>query len=566
MFLLRYCIACLIGCLGGVVYAQSVFLPTQMPTYHLIDRIEIKSGQLDTAYLFTSVKPYTRFAAVLLTENMDDMQNVQFRQMDRHNQYYIYKDNNEWTDWGLVKSKKPFLKKLYQYPADMARIQEPGDFLLKINPVLHMQLGKEQGANAIRYINTRGLEVRGMVNEKLGFYGLLTDNQVSYPDYINDYITQQNAVPGEGRFKPFESMLGDSLFARGQDFFHARGYITFQPLERIRIQFGHDRNFIGNGVRSLLLSDFSNNYLFLKLNTQVWRLNYQNLFMQLTGQYRNAADGLLPVKYAAMHHLSMNLTRRLNIGIFEGVVFGRENNHFELNYLNPIIFYRAIEYHIGSPDNVILGLDYKYNFLKHFSLYGQLVVDEFKFSEITNRTGWWANKLGTQVGLKYIDVAGISNLDAQVELNIVRPYTYTHNTETGNYTHYNQPLAHPLGANFREMLAVLRYKPHRLLDLKLNLLYAQQGADTDSVNYGGNIFLLNTINRPQDYNNTLLQGNKTNILLADFLLSFMWKHNLWLDFTYTYRTQTTQANPQNQHTHFWGLGLRLNMARKEMLF
>lgn len=549
----------------GMTQAQSAYLPLQMPAYHLLDRVEIKSGTLDTNYIFTSAKPYIRFNAVLLAESTDNMDGVRFSPADRYNQYYIYKDNNEWSYWGLVPSKKPFLKHFYKYPADFLRLKYYDELLLKASPVLHMQLGKEQGVKGIRYINTRGAEIRGMINEQIGFYTLLTDNQVSYPDYAQQFTQTYNAVPGEGRVKDFNSMLGDSIFAPGHDFFHVRGYVTFQPAERVRLQFGHDKNFIGNGVRSLFLSDFSNNYLFLKINTQVWRLNYQNLFMQLTGQFKNNADGALPRKYAAMHHLSLNVTKRLNLGLFESVIYGRENGGFELSYLNPIIFYRAVEYHLGSPDNVLLGMDVKYNFLKHFSFYGQFLLDEFKFGEIKDQTGWWGNKYGLQAGLKYIDVAGVSNLDAQIEFNTVRPYTYTHNTESGNYTHFNQPLAHPLGANFRETLAVLRYKPHKKVDVKLNLLYAQYGADTDSVNWGGNIFLLNTT-RPQEYNNHLLQGNRTNIVLADFLLSYMWRHNFWFDFTYTYRRQKAENPAQTNTDQLFGLGIRLNMARKELLF
>lgn len=565
MFLPKHSLLLCLLCICSMATAQSAYLPLQMPTYHMLDRIEIKSGNLDTNYIHTSVKPYVRFNAVLLAESADDMRNTRFGKIDRYNQYYIYKDNNEWTDWGLTPSRKPFLKHIYQYPADFLRIKHYDELLIKASPVLQMQLGKEQGVKGIRYLNTRGAEIRGMISEKVGFYALLTDNQISNPTYAEDFTRKYNAVPGEGRVKDFNSMLGDSIFAPGHDFFHARGYVTFQPVDGIRLQFGHDKNFIGNGVRSLFLSDFSNNYLFLKLNTQVWRLNYQNLFMQLTGQFTNAADGELPRKYAAMHHLSMNITKRFNLGVFESVVYGREDGGFELSYLNPLIFYRAIEYHLGSPDNVLLGMDFKYNFLKHFSAYGQLLLDEFKFGELKDGNGWWGNKYGWQAGIKYIDVAGISNLDAQLEFNTVRPYTYTHNTESGNYTHFNQALAHPLGANFRETLAVLRYKPHRQLDLKLNLLYAQYGADTDSTNWGGNIFLLNST-RPQEYNNKLLQGNKTNIVLADFLLSYMWKHNLWLDFTYTYRRQKAETPRATTTDHLPGLGIRLNMARKELLF
>ena len=102
---------------------------------------------------------------------------------------------------------------------------------------------------------------------------------------------------------------------------------------------------------SLFLDDFGNNYLFLKLNTKIWKLNYQNLFMELMPQFRkDKGDVLLDRKYAAMHHLSMNVTKWLNVGLFEGIVFGR-TNHFDFQYLNPIIFLRHIEGTVGSPDN-----------------------------------------------------------------------------------------------------------------------------------------------------------------------------------------------------------------------
>jgi hypothetical protein len=98
-------------------------------------------------------------------------------------------------------------------------------------------------------------------------------------------------------------------------------------------------------------------------------------------------------------------------------------------------------------------MDAKWNFLKRFQLYGQLMLDEFVFSElVTNNQGWWANKYGIQAGLKYIDAFGIDHLDLQAEYNQVRPYTYTHRDSSAYYAHYDTPLAHPLGANFKELI------------------------------------------------------------------------------------------------------------------
>ena len=52
--------------------------------------------------------------------------------------------------------------------------------------------------------------------------------------------------------------------------------------------------------------------------------------------------------------------------------------------------------------------------------------------------------MALQLGAKYVDAFGINNLDLQLEMNRVRPFTHSHNDSISNYTHYNQPLAHPL--------------------------------------------------------------------------------------------------------------------------
>ncbi len=178
-----------------------------------------------------------------------------------------------------------------------------------------------------------------------------------------------------------------------------------------------------------------------------------------------------------MHHLDINITKWLNIGLFEGVVFGRQNR-FDFSYLNPIIFYRSIEQQNGSHDNAVAGLDLKANVAKRFQVYGQLMLDEFKLSEIKANRGWWANKFGLQIGAKYIDAFGIKNLDLQIEHNRVRPFTYSHRDSVANYTHYNQPLAHPLMANFREIIGIARYQPAPKWMVQAKAIFYQQGRDT----------------------------------------------------------------------------------------
>jgi len=126
--------------------------------------------------------------------------------------------------------------------------------------------------------------------------------------YVRDWVNRRKAVPGQGFYKPFKTT--------GYDYFDARGYFTFNVTRYIDVTFGYDKNFIGNGHRSLLLGDGSSSNLFLKMNTRIWKFNYQNLFMELHSAEIPGGDKLLPKKYAAMHHLDVAVNKWLNIGLF----------------------------------------------------------------------------------------------------------------------------------------------------------------------------------------------------------------------------------------------------------
>jgi len=366
-------------------------------------------------------------------------------------------------------------------------------------------------------------------------------------------------VPGVGLYKEFKTT--------GYDYFDARGYFTFNVTKYIDVAFGYDKNFIGNGYRSLFLSDFSNNMLFLKLNTRIWRFNYQNLFMELHPAESILTNRLLPKKYAVMHHLDINVTKAVNIGLFEGVMFGRKDR-FEFGYLNPVIFYRSVELQNGSFDNSVAGLDFKANIHHHFQVYGQFLLDDINIAELKKGSGYWGNKWGIQAGAKYIDAFGIKNLDLQVETNRVRPFVYSHNDSTANYTHYNQPLAHPLGANFQEFIGIARYQPapHWLIVAKA--IAWKQGLDLPGDSYGANIFLPNTPTyRIRDFGYHIGDGRQSKGLYASFLLSYELRENLFIDLSVVKRKLdiTTAPAVTTDATIISG-GIRLNIQRREFEF
>ena len=550
---------CLI-CLSGMfqLHAQSNYAPLNEDYYHWIDRYEVKAGRL-MPQIFTTIKPYKRSAIIGYIDSLRYL-GVFNSAADQFNFEYLSNDSWEWSGAPASESERPALRHFYRKKSDFYAVAT-GDLDLHVNPVLYLGAGKDSRRGDLLFVNTRGFEVRGMVDNKVGFYTYLTDNQSLLPSYVADRMGEVNVVPHEGFWKTYKE-------GQGVDFLQARGYITFEATKSINVQFGHDRFFIGNGYRSLIFSDFSPPALFLKGNVRVWKLNYLFLLNQMTADTRSVPNNAFrgyPNKFVALHHLSMNIGHKLNIGIFESVIFSPDDSvgtdHFRLEYLNPVIFYRAIEQQNGSSDNVLLGLDVKWNALPRLSIYGQFLLDELVVDNIREGNGWWANKFAVQVGGKYVDAFGLLNLDLQGEINLIRPYTYSHGTAYGNYSSYKQPIAHPLGANLKELVGILRYQPMRRLNLTGKLVFTDIGRDVGDVNWGSDV-LKNSRTREQEYNNTVSQGVSNEILFGSFTGSWQLKHNLFIDVSVIFRKSESPAPIYNTNTSVSSLALRWNIPQR----
>ena len=557
-----------------VAYAQSTYIPYNKDYYYMLDRYEILTGEVSPNF-HTSFKPYTRKDVSNFAENLIKDSTIQFSERDKFNLNYLANDNYEFSLDTSRSNRKPFLKYFYKKQNAFFNHRSK-DFEIIVNPVIYATGGKElvngQLNSSTMFLNTRGIELRGMIAKRIGFYTLITDNQALFPAYAMNEINKVN-MPGTGynnypsvpeeafltqvigsQTKLYKYFLGNQI---GVDFSTARGYITFDIIKNIvNVQFGQDKNFIGNGYRSLLLSDNSSPYLFGKRTTKVWKLNYTLLYAKLTYDATQLGNSSYPQKFYAAHFLSMNLGKKLTVGLFEGIMSTNGNN---LDFFNPIIFYKSIENQMGSPDKSIIGLDLKYNVAKQLSLYGQLIINEFVLNEVTSNKGWWGNKYGFQLGLKYVNVFNIKNLDLQLETNVVRPYVYSAGDSSNSYTNYNTPLAHPLGANFEEFLGILRYQPINRLMLQGKAFYILQGLDIPGGNDYGSNPLKSYNDRPSDYGNFLLQGANTKTILLEFMASYMLKHNFFLEFMQLVRVEKSTYDPYNLNEFYTSIGFRWNI-------
>ncbi len=538
------------------LHAQSVNAPLSDNYYHLIDRYEIKQGKLSSTF-HSSVKPYQRQAIARFVDSVK-AEDLYFSITDDFNLQYLAFDNWEWYDSIDNKNENPVFNAFYRVPSDLYHVDEE-DFDLHINPVLYLRAGNEFDNEVTPYLNTRGIRIRGMIGKRLGFFTFLSENQAVYPSYVRRYIQENRAVPGQGYYKSFKE--------NGQDYFAVTGYISFDVVPKyINLQFGHDKFFIGNGYRSLILSDAGSKYLFLKLNTKIWKFNYTNLFTELRADAFGFSNNPLarddfPRKYMTFHHLSLNIGKKFNLGFFESIVFGEPdslgNASYELSYLNPVIFYRAIEHQNGSLDNAILGADFKWMPFRGFMLYGQWVFDEFLLREIRAGNNWWANKYAYQLGIKKTDLL-VDNLDLQLETNWIRPYTYGHKSIFTNYAHYRQPLAHPMGANTRELTGIIRYQPFPRLNLRGQITMAKYGADTLNSNWGKDV-MKSYLTREQDYGNLMFQGVETDMTFVNATASYQVMHNLFIDAGVILR-QTNNELGQTTSQNLVNFALRWNIG------
>ncbi|WP_439880428.1 hypothetical protein ACSX1A_14875 [Pontibacter sp. MBLB2868] len=538
---------------GFSAQAQDVYVPYNRDVYHWIDRYQIKYGE-QVPGLQTAVHPYGRQDVANLAEI--SARNARTA-VDEFNTSYLLNDNWNYTTQENNESRKPILNYFYRNKTDLFHYESDA-FTLRVNPVLHFEVGMDDQTDGIRYVNTRGVQIEGSIDGRFGFYTFIGENQARYPAYVMDRIRRDGVVPHEGFWKDFKE--------DGYDYITARGYLNYALSKHVEIQLGHDRHFIGDGYRSLVLSDYAPPAFFLKLNTRVWKLHYMNLFQELTSEFqRGGGDKLLPKKYMALHRLGINVTDNINIGVFEQVVFARDKGKFELQYLNPIIFYRAIEQAVGSEDNAMLGADFRWNIHNRLQLYGQLELDEFVLKEVKAMNGWWANKQAGQIGAKYIDAFGLSNLDLQGEVNIIRPYTYQHRNSTTNYQHYNQSLAHPIGANLAELIGIVYYQPVPRLMLTGKAIATRYGqdiiTDTDTLNYGGSVLLPYTT-RVSDYGNEIGQGNTTNQLHLDLTATYQFRHNMFLDLKGILRRTDAEINALDRNTTFFSFAFRWNIPQR----
>jgi hypothetical protein len=387
------------------------------------------------------------------------------------------------------------------------------------------------------YLNTRGYQLSATIGDKFYFYTSGYENQGTFPLYYSTAIDKIDLVPGQAYSREFTT----------PDWSYATSILSYTPIKQLNITLGVDKTFIGDGYRSVLLSDYTTSYPLLRLTANLGKVQYMMMWAYLedleVAQFDDTGNNRR--KWGMFHYLDWNVTNRLSLGFFNALIAEEAddvgNYHgFDANYVNPIFLSSSLG-PSAQPDNALVGFTGKYKILDKTAIYGQLLFDRFKAGDFFS-TSNTDNTGSVQLGIRGADLFKVKGFNYLFEYNAVKPYTYSSGQVITNYSEYSAPLGDPLGANFREFVGILNYSVGRL-DFSGQINYAEYGLDpTSDTDYGGD---LTKAIPPTAGTTTIGQGLSTKLYYAEGKVAFIInpKYNLRFELGALYRDQVnTQGN------------------------
>ena len=513
----------LVCCLLALFFAESALaqhdglLQLNDPLHRFLQRQQVL-GRLPDAFL--SHQPLSAYEAQRYLDSLDAFAGV-FSPVD----VQLYARFRGEAPGPSVASFRKVLPFAFRNGRDFISTQHE-EYAFQLNPLLYLSYGRarqsqrdDRDASVPVWQNTRGARASGHIGKHIFFETRLEENQ------------RRGVWPAFQAADDTAPRLGNTKFDDDTyDYWFVTGVVGFRS-QYFEVRFGRDHNRWGFGQNSVLLSNYATTYDQLQIRTTFWRLQYTNLFTSLSDP-NPAVREFVPRRYGAFHRLAINLTGRLQAEIFEAIMFassdslGLRDSGFDVVYLNPVIFYRAVEIErAGRLDNALLGGGLSWVTTPGLRFHTQLLLDELQVSQIGK--GWWGNKWGWLAGVDLVDWP-LSNLSLRLEYARLRPYLYSHRTPTSAYLHYNDLLGHPAGPNAQDVALSLDYQPTRHLQTALKLAYTERGRNTATENFGSDPSISSN-SRVSSTDVKLLQGVPQKQWLVEAYLSYEWLPNAYLD-------------------------------------
>lgn len=467
-------------------YSQSTYVPLNHWVYDYLERLETK--QVIQGILNVS-KPLSRMevaqylaAAHQHFEQLNSIEqeqlnflNIEFKEelsaLIEHLTSYQTRIQRIRNNRSIKKVLPGFI---YQNDRNFLSYQED-QFQIFFDPILFRQrsFSSTDSSNSTERLfqDSNGIRFWGNLGDHLGFF---IDVRDSKEWGTRKYKTGNYTLPRLGFVR-----------ATSPDYIYHDETVAYLKLgfKQVQLIFGKFSNYWGNNhTGSLILSDYATSYDQLKLEFIYNRFKFTSLYAHLIDYEEHDQDILQSKKYLAAHRLEFLPWKWLSLGLSETVIF--KGRSFEPSYLNPVMFFRSAEHYLGSPDNMMMGLDFKFTAIKKFKFYGELLIDDITTTKLGS--AWYGNKLGYSVGAFWVDPFQIKNTDFRIEYTRIQPYVYSH-ADGINYTHYRSALGYWSEPNSENFYSALNYRFSKRLLATLFFQFNRHGANPIDQNVGGDI-------------------------------------------------------------------------------
>ncbi len=344
-------------------------------------------------------------------------------------------------------SKTWIYRKLFQ---EHLLVQDDEKFKLLLDPIVDFRVNSHP-LFGLGYLNTRGILLHGNLDSKVYFNTSFYENQGVLPFSVYEYYAMCGVIPGYGRVKTLSGL-------NEYDFAAAYGNIGFKAADFLNFTIGYDRLFIGDGYRSMILSDFSAPMMYFKTSSSFGKFEFNSILTKALNPNFNNVSNLnettsinsrYPSKFISYNTLTYKI-KNWQFSFIEALVMPEDLPSWQmgLNYFAPFIrgsFYSIMD----KPINDLAGLNISWQVPDLGIFYSQIMIDRlFAFDR---------QDYGLQIGYKDFDFFNVQNWYFQLEYNMASEKAYTFYDNQLHYSHYNQALAHPAGNDFQEFVLLSAY-------------------------------------------------------------------------------------------------------------
>jgi len=234
---------------------------------------------------------------------------------------------------------------------------------------------------------------------------------------------------------------------RGLAGYAESGYVRYEG-SIFDAMFGRDRLTIGSGKSThLLLSDYSMPMDVLWLSASSRHVRYSFVTAQLDTMLDNQYPDQVIRRFLALHRIWVRLHDRLSIGLSEAVLYGGPSRTFELQFLNPFLYWHGEVLNHAGAGNIFVMLDLDWYPWDGAELYGEFLIDDLQIERRVPKD-LEPSEVGWIAGLRFTNLPLDPDLVLGLEYQGVTNRTYNSMTPYERYLHLGRPLGDEFGNDF----------------------------------------------------------------------------------------------------------------------